>query len=275
MDEETEILDEVEQSPGVGERLRAAREERGMSLEDVAEYTRITQRHLAMIEEGQLGSLPGRTYAIGFSKSFAKAVGLDEQEIADRVREELALIDPYGEGLAPRSFEPGDPARVPSAGLAWLSALAALLLFAGGSFFIWNTYFAPAVDLPSLVSAEEEQPKSDPASSVGGEVLALTDRDPEGAVVFTALEQIWVRFYERGGPVLLEKEMLPGESFAVPVEAADPKLITARPDALAITIGGQEVPKLAEEQDMMDVPVSAQALLDRAAPGEPAASPTI
>ena len=61
-------------------------------------------------------------------------------------------------------------------------------------------------------------------------------------------------------------------------EAAGPQVWTGRPDALAITVGGQPVPKLAEaERIMKDVPVTAAALLARgqAAPGAaPAAGPT-
>lgn len=241
--------------PGVGEVLRAARELKGLSLAQVAERTRITQRHLALIEAGELGQLPGRTYAIGFSRSFARVVGLDEGKIAEHVREELALLDPYGAGMAPRTFEPGDPARVPSSSLAWLAALGALVLLIGGSLFVWRTYVSPGVSLPWL-TAEEEAPAAQPAA-------AVSKPDPTGEVVFTAKEQIWVRFYERGGSTLFERELLAGESYTVPATAVDPWLITARPDALTVTVGGQELPPLAVEQDMLDLPVGAEELLNR------------
>jgi hypothetical protein len=49
-------------------------------------------------------------------------------------------------------------------------------------------------------------------------------------------------------------------------------LWTGRPDALAITVGGRPVPKLAEEERVMkDVPVTAAALLAR---GQPPPAPS-
>jgi hypothetical protein len=94
---------------------------------------------------------------------------------------------------------------------------------------------------------------------------------PAGPVVFTALEDgVWVKFYDASGQQLLEKELARGESYTVPVEASGPKIWTGRPDALTITVGGRTVPKLAEAQvTMKDVPVSAEALLARAAVAAP------
>ena len=75
---------------GVGERLRMAREEKGMTIAQVAAETRIPQRQLELIEAGDFGALPARTYAIGFSRSYARLIGLDERQVADEVRAELS-----------------------------------------------------------------------------------------------------------------------------------------------------------------------------------------
>ena len=72
----------------------------------------------------------------------------------------------------------------------------------------------------------------------------------------------------------MQKQMAKGETYTVPAEANGPQVWTGRPDALAITVGGKPVPKLAEsERIMKDVPVTAQALLTRGGP-TPAASGT-
>ena len=79
MDEEAEGAAEQYELPiGVGEKLRLAREAKGWTLAQVAADTRITQRHLALIEAGDFTALPGRTYAVGFSRTYAKMLGLDE-----------------------------------------------------------------------------------------------------------------------------------------------------------------------------------------------------
>nr|MBA3834973.1 helix-turn-helix domain-containing protein [Sphingomonas sp.] len=79
MDEtdETDVTD----TSSVGERLRAAREEKGFSLEDIAAETRIPRRHLQSLESGAWDKLPAPTYSIGFAKSYAGSVGLDRAEI--------------------------------------------------------------------------------------------------------------------------------------------------------------------------------------------------
>lgn len=251
---------------GIGAQLKAAREARGLTLEQVAAETRIPQRHLVTIEAGNFAALPARTYAIGFTRTFAKAVGLNESEVADRVRAELDAQETGPRARVP-GFEPGDPARVPSRALGWIMALAVVLVLAG-LFVVFRPYFSPAAELPSLVEQQEaeqtaaERPAQRPATDAA---------NASGPVVFTALDEAWVRFYTPEG-TLSEMLMAPGDSYTVPADASQPMLRTGRPDALQITVGGRPVPKLSEdEQVVSDVPVSAQALLAR---GRPAPSPT-
>jgi hypothetical protein len=268
--DEDDIIAETPVPESTGTQLRAAREIKGLSLEQVAAETRIPQRHLVAMEAGDFGKLPGRTYAIGFARTYAKTLGLDQDHIANGVRAELDAQNE--DGYRPASFEPGDPARVPSRALGWFAGFAVLLLLAGG-FFFFRTIFSPAGELPSLVEQQREQAKPRPAA---GRPAGAPAANPGGPVVFTAaVPNIWVKFYDSGGKTLLQKQLALGESFTVPADAQGPMLWTGRPDALAISIGGQPVPKLAEEEKVMkDVPVTAQALLARArsAPA-PAAGP--
>ncbi len=138
-----------------GTRLRRARETAGLSRKQLAEITKVPERHLLAIEEGNFAALPGRTYAIGFSRSYARAVGEDAAAIAALVREELAAGDP-ARRTAP-AFEPGDPARIPSSRFAWLSALAAVVAIVAGLAF-WRGYYAPGGELPSILPSETPAP---------------------------------------------------------------------------------------------------------------------
>lgn len=67
-------------SQTLGEKLREAREERGISLTEVAEQTRISPHYIESIERDDYKPLPGGIFNKGFIKSFAKYVGIDEQE---------------------------------------------------------------------------------------------------------------------------------------------------------------------------------------------------
>ena len=97
-----------------GERLRAAREAKGMSVDDVSAATRIPKRHLETIEDGDFAVLPGRTYAIGFSRSYAKAVGLNDEEIVNEVRDQLGIEDPSERHRDGTIHQTEDPTRLPS-----------------------------------------------------------------------------------------------------------------------------------------------------------------
>lgn len=271
MSEETELERDELPLHGVGDRLRLAREEAGMTVAQVAAQTRIPQRQLELIEAGDFAALPARTYAIGFSRSYAKAVGLDEREIADAVRAELAESAPADRHRAAATFEPGDPARVPSRGLAVFSAFAAILLIAGAVVF-YRTFFSPAAVPDPLV---DERAQSAAPRQAGTAQGAAPSPASTGPVVFTALDDgVWVKFYDAAGTQLMQKQMARGETYTIPADAEGPQVWTGRPYALAITVGGRPVPKLSEEDEIVrDVPVTAEALLargDTAAASDPA-----
>ncbi|WP_404367988.1 helix-turn-helix domain-containing protein [Sphingomonas sp. MMS24-J45] len=77
-------------TPGVrpGALLRQAREAMGATLADVSQHTRITERHLELIEAGAYQDFHGRIYAVGFARSYARFVGLAEHAIVAAVRDE-------------------------------------------------------------------------------------------------------------------------------------------------------------------------------------------
>lgn len=241
---------------GAGARLLRAREAAGVSLAHIASLTRIPERHLVAIEAGDFAALPGKTYAIGFSRTYAKALDLDQDEIGDAVRVELAAQEQIEPRRTIQTFEPGDPARVPSGRLAWLAVAGIVAVLILG-FFLARSMFAPGGELPSILT--EETPVA-----VASEA-ATAALPTGGAVVFTALEpKVWVKFSDGAGNQLLQKELAQGESWTIPEGQADVRLWTARPDALSITIGGQAVPKLSDVQTTMkDVPVTAAVLLAR------------
>ncbi len=256
--------------PSVAETLRAAREGAGLDIKQLAALTRVTSRHLVALEAGDYAALPGRPYAIGFAKTYARAVGLDDKAITEAVRAELDQQSPAPPPRALNQFEVGDPAKTPTRLTVWLAAGLVMAIALAGLVF-WRSYYLPSADLPSLIS--DEQPA---ASTSQVAVVPLPAATPNGPVVFTATEErIWVKFYDGQGQQILQKELAMGESFTIPSGAQAPMLRTARPDALSITVGGQPVPRIAEAEGLVkDVPVSAAALLARGKEPAPAPAPT-
>lgn len=269
MTDQIEMPEEFTAPRGAGPQLRYAREKLGLSLGDIAARTKISQRQVADLEAGNFAAFSSRTYAIGFARTVAKAVGLDGETIAAQVRGEINALQPPARTTA--SYEPSDPARVPSQPLVWFSLVALGLLLAG-LFFAYRTLFSPAAELPSLIEQQEAEQAAAAATPAPTPAPATS-----GPVVFTASDdRIWVRFYDATGQSLLEKELALGESFTVPADANGPMVRTARPEALTITVGGRPVAPLATEMmTLRDVKVDAASLLARPAPQPSAAvSPT-
>ena len=262
-----------------GQQLREAREAQKLSFEAIASQTKIATRQLEAIEQDRFSDLASRTYAIGFSRAYARALGLDEKRIADKVRAQMDAEDGSRPASNIENFEPGDPARVPPSLLAWGAGLALLGVIVV-LFLFWRSYVDPAGQLPDLVSDEDRakaQPSAVPSVSPSAAVAQT------GPVVVTATEdRVWVKIVDDSGMQIFQKEMTQGEAFTIPADVSAPALSTARSHGLRISVGGKEVPQLSAGGAVLrNLPVDAASLSVRLnAPGAnnaavtPAAAPT-
>jgi cytoskeleton protein RodZ len=74
----------------VGQDLRAARIRRGDDLAAVSRALKIRKDHLDALEGDRLEDLPGKTYAIGFVRTYARYLGLDVNVLVDRFKAEIS-----------------------------------------------------------------------------------------------------------------------------------------------------------------------------------------
>ena len=88
-------LDQKEPPEGetelIGARLKKAREGANFCLQDISDHTKISLRFLAAIENDDFSALPGRVYIFGFTRAFARAVGLDEESLVTALQEKMPL----------------------------------------------------------------------------------------------------------------------------------------------------------------------------------------
>lgn len=260
-DAEPELVPEEQlepEPPRVGERLRAAREEKGVSLEDVAAQTRIPQRHLASIETGDWDSLPAPTYTIGFAKSYASAVGLDRVEIGDQLREEMG-----GQRFASNAddvFEPADPRRTMPKGLVIGGIIAVVLLIAVMSWLNKRSLEQPAQQEAASTSTTTSMPTAtaNPAPAPAA----------EGAVVVAALAPAWIQVKDQG-QTLFEGMLQPGQTFNVPPTATAPVLKAGKPEALKITVGTATAPLIGPPGKVTTVSLAPAVLMK--GPAQPSA----
>ena len=253
------------QSSTPGAKLRAAREAQGLSMQDVATRTRIAQRQLEAIERDDYSALPGIPYAVGFARAYARAVDLDEVAIAADVRHAVHNSELGANRY--EAFEPADPARVPSRALAWTAAAIVIVLVVG--FTIWRTQMLTP-PTGQEIAAEQAKPAAAAKPAAGARPAAPVVQ----TVVFTANDDVWLRIYDEAGERLKDGLMKKGESFTLPANARNPMILTGRPQALTVTVGGKPIPPLgAPDRTISDVPVSAAALLARAAPAPAGSAP--
>lgn len=61
--------------------LASIRRNRGLSLEQISQTTKISVRALQAIEEGEFKKLPGGIYNTSYIRQYAQAIEFDESEI--------------------------------------------------------------------------------------------------------------------------------------------------------------------------------------------------
>ncbi|WP_441006860.1 cell shape determination protein RodZ [Bacillus halotolerans] len=73
----------------LGIRLKEAREEKAMSLDDLQAATKIQKRYLTALEEGNYDIIPGKFYVRAFIKQYAEAVGLDADQLFEEHKKDI------------------------------------------------------------------------------------------------------------------------------------------------------------------------------------------
>ena len=71
----------------IGQHLKKERELRHVSLEELAQTTRIPLRMLAHLEADRFDELPGDVFARGFMRSYARTLGIPSEELVGRYDE--------------------------------------------------------------------------------------------------------------------------------------------------------------------------------------------
>lgn len=98
----------AEKLPGIGAKLRQVREELEITLEEVAEYTKIRYGLLHSLEEGKVEQLPEPVYVRGFIRRYGDALGLDGASLANEYPAEtqMRLLNLSWIGLSPPQLRP-------------------------------------------------------------------------------------------------------------------------------------------------------------------------
>jgi transcriptional regulator with XRE-family HTH domain len=259
VDEHEDVTDQPvsEDFLPLGERLKRAREAKGMSLDDVAARTRIPIRHLIHIEREEWDALPAVTYAVGFARNYATAIGLDGAAVARELR--AAIGGPNYRAAAPEYYAPADPARVPPKWLVLVAILLAVLL-AGGYLYWRSTLRGAGTDVPPLATPEAAPPPPAPAAPA-----APAQPVAGQPVILVATGDVWLRISDGpGGAIIYQGSMAAGDRYQLPTAAQHPVIRTGRPQNLRANVGARDLGPLAPtEQTIQNVSLRPEDLAAR------------
>ena len=179
----------------LGEILKAERENRGLSLPEVREATKITVPNLSALEEDRFDYFPNRVYARAFLRDYSNFLGLDSAALLIQYEEQWNVS-------REAQLPPKPRASVwRAAGYFFLALIIVGGLTAAG-YFGWIEYekrAASRVGVPEPAATHEggaPQPEPEPVLPPEPEPPPLPDKL---ALQVTALREVWVRVIPDGG----------------------------------------------------------------------------
>jgi cytoskeleton protein RodZ len=129
-----------------GSQLRTERESRGIGLDSISNTTKISSRYLLALEEERFEQLPGGVFNKGIVRSYARFVGLDEEEWVNRYMAayqqsgKLKFDDAdwmaFAENVS-KTREVEEDMR-PARKLRWAGVAVLLLILVGLGWFVWR-----------------------------------------------------------------------------------------------------------------------------------------
>jgi len=245
----------------LGQQLKQSREEKGISLQEIAESTHISIRFLQAIENDAYDVLPGGVFNRAFVRKFARKVGFDEEQAVNLYQEQWQEQG----GEPERGYQLGidEPDFKQSSGNGLLLSFVALIVIGaltyaayqyfnppsgGGAVAGLNTTASPSVTpTPSATPQDTASPSSSPPGSptpgaAASPTPSPTPEAPAGAmrVQLTAPdEEVWLKI-KADDKEARQITLQPGESreFEVSEEII---LSIGRVQSLKIAINGRNM----------------------------------
>lgn len=220
----------------LGQELKRAREERGVSLHDIAGKTHIGVRFLQAIESDTYDILPGGVFNRAFVRKFAQQVGLDEEQALKLYEDQLKEMGGEPERVSYLGLD--DEQTKSSSGNGLLFSLLALLILGAGLYAAYLIFNKPSAaggatasttptPQPTLTPVASPTATTTPESTpISGLLVQLTATD----------EECWVRVKADGQTQ--ELTLSPQDKHNI--EAKEQVVLTVgRLNALQVMINGR------------------------------------
>jgi cytoskeleton protein RodZ len=275
----------------MGQDLRAARLRRGDDLATVSKVLKIRKDHLEAIEEDRLDALPGRTYAVGFVRSYADYLGLDAAQSVERFKAEIAGRSDSDAAPPVTVIDEDDHRRLPQ-GWKIIAGVVVLLLIYGAYYLLTSNSSRiaqpaiapvptptiahvappPAATTPPAAgqkppaSAVTPPPAAAPATPAAaplpqGQVYGKQNASPR--VVLRVHQSTRVLVQGSDGKVFINRTLQPGDVYQVP-NLVGLKLTTTNANAVEVDLDGQSMGYAGKDAGMVEaLALDPQAIADR------------
>ena len=225
----------------VGGYLRALREARHGSLEDIARATRVSVYQLEALESDRFSELPAPVFIKGFIRAYCHFLGEPPDEPLRRYSDVV--------GLRPVPAQPLPPRR---AGLAWIGSPVfisfALLVVFGAGLLAVNVAFkrGPKLAPPQVPAAKLEplSPPTTPVASVPPVGSAAAESPTPQRLFVRAVEPTWIRI-QTDDLRTVQELLLPGATREWTAEKRF-LLTVGNAGGIEIELNGRPMPRLGQ-----------------------------
>lgn len=240
------------ESPGA--RLRAARENRGLSLETAAEALGVSDEILGALEADDYGRLGAPVYVRGYLRKYARFLDLDGDELVRDYEREASPHDPEVRAHATSALPP-------QSGMRWLALAVATVVIVAlviGGIWAWRylRHAQTARRAPSTaVSKTAIQPAAVTAASGKTAGSAVSPPVPPGAaasksaaaqagldLVLSTHKPCWIEVTGVGGKRLYYNLAPSDKTLTFHADRGALKVFLGDADAVDVTVNGKAFP---------------------------------
>ena len=184
----------------IGAELGATRMEYGLSLKDVAEKLHIQHAYLDAIERLDKDALPTLGYALGYVRTYARFLGLNEKKAIERFKVDIEAPR-YLSAPAEPNFIPKNSVRLPKGSFAIGAVLSCAFVVVS-----WYGMKADAISAVPIAAAIQPTKNWDFAP-------IQPTQNNENMISLKAIGPSWVQVKDSLGNVLISRIMVKGEIF--------------------------------------------------------------
>lgn len=233
MNEHNENL-ELHADATVGEILRNARTtgRRKREIQTISKLLCIREEFLQALEDGNYNAIPETVYILGFARNYAMELGLNPDEIVNKLKRELGLGGDCDESDEPDAISCAVPDNNEKSGKNviqhvikfvrkhWIWFVCALVAVIAG--VISLVVLVPHSDVvPGATVATTDVVVADNAADAQYNLAVRerfgTENAADARVVLQATQESWVKIADRGGDTVFSRVLVPGDVYYVPM----------------------------------------------------------